>query len=124
QGRETEFYQVHVALWQDGRVMWSANPPGYGYPYYEGRIDTEQVNGFLRQADAVSSSTRSYESYIILDAKYVVMDINTGTSFTLSSSHPYFDKTRVNVRSTGISAKTGDPVPPDADTDKEKQFQQ
>lgn len=109
-GREFEFYQVHVAFWLDGRMVWSGQDSGYGYPYYEGQVNQAKVKELLSRGDNFSALSRKYKQFLILDARSVHIAINSSQPLSLASSHPYFRSDKVAIRSTGISAKAADPV--------------
>jgi hypothetical protein len=125
-GHEFEFYQVKVAAWTDGRIVWSSNLPDGGYPYYSDRIEPTRIEQFLKQSTEVSSATRSLKQYIIVDSRYTTLIARPamGVGLKLMSSHPAFAKNeKLKIEAGGISVAS-DQATTKPLTEKDQSFNQ
>lgn len=96
--------QFTVAVWRDGRIVWSRNKYEGGAPYHEGRIEPERLTTLLNrleEEDAFKDKSL-WQRHYGPHADYLVIAIGDGTRrLEMLSWHEYFggvrdgpDKTR------------------------------
>jgi len=92
----TNTYGVIVALWQDGRVIWSRNDLCGGPVYYEGQVTSNDMEKFLHIIVTLQDCLQgiSFESFLApYDFPWTVISINVGAQpFQMMSPHEFLEQ--------------------------------
>jgi hypothetical protein len=102
---------LSVAIWPDGRIIWSRDRDRGGPPYLSGRIEPKQVQALLDRFDRESVfDARSFRhSWFGPDSSFTTIWLQSGKQHTrLQSWHEGFEE-RPNLvaLSTGITSLEG-----------------
>jgi hypothetical protein len=74
-----EMQRLIVAVWGDGRVVWSDDRGRGGKPYHEGKVDPPKVEKLLADLEAAGLFTEPREVNFGPDASYTVVAADSGS---------------------------------------------
>jgi hypothetical protein len=103
---------VILAVWQEGRVLWSKNSHNGGPPYYEGQIPAGKVRQVLEELARrgyLDNPILNNPSHVVLDGGYTGIFVRYGQRrLGMESSHELYEQDpRLVATDTGIESLEG-----------------
>lgn len=103
--------RVIIAIWKDGRAVWSQDPLGGGPPYQTANVDPEQLATALKELESagVFRDPTLNDNHFGPDADYTVIAVaDAHRALRMRSWHELFETdAKLVVTSHGVSALDG-----------------
>lgn len=89
---EYEILPVIIALWEDGRVMWSHDRERGGFPYTEAQLSQDEVNSLLKRIDIrgfLNSGTSTKSMLVVSGASKSIVVRHGSDTLYLAAGHEF-----------------------------------